>query len=224
MPLKKTERVKKRKEKVLQFINEKGCVMTWMVMKELGLSHTMAEYVLEEMAASGLVRKYANLSKTVVIWCRDEEAYRKFMEDVAKPILQIICGAKIKYVSPARVIDLLGPKVEKTLLGRYLPRIYGKTGRPVATALKFVDMILENIGTFITMRGKRKIYYIDKCKTPEVAYDTRVLTITVRHGDPKYVISGSGRFTIYADDFGIVEVRLEIEKAVGEIDILTRKV
>jgi len=44
------------------------------------------------------------------------------------------------------------------------------------------------------------------------------LSITVRKGEPKYVVVGQGTFVIFADDQGVWFVDLETEKWDADVD------
>jgi len=51
-------------------------------------------------------------------------------------------------------------------------------------------------------------------------YDGRadVLSITMRDGEPKYVVVGRGTFVVFADDEGIWSIDLEAERWDSEVD------
>jgi hypothetical protein len=55
---------------------------------------------------------------------------------------------------------------------------------------------------------------------PRAYYDRRadVLSVTIREGEPKYVVVGRGTFVIFADEEGICQVDLEAESWDSDID------
>jgi hypothetical protein len=56
--------------------------------------------------------------------------------------------------------------------------------------------------------------------SPRAHYDKRadVLSVTMREGEPKYVIVGRGAFAIFADDNGIWQIDLEAESWDSDVD------
>jgi len=57
-------------------------------------------------------------------------------------------------------------------------------------------------------------------QSPRAYYDRRadVLSITLREGEPKYVVVGRGTFVIFADEEGIWQVDLEAESWDSDVD------
>jgi hypothetical protein len=55
---------------------------------------------------------------------------------------------------------------------------------------------------------------------PRAYYDRRadVLSITIREGEPKYVVVGRGTFVIFADEEGIWFIDLEAESWDSDVD------
>ena len=55
---------------------------------------------------------------------------------------------------------------------------------------------------------------------PQAYYDRRadVLAVTMREGEPKYVVVGRGTFVIFADEEGIWQVDLEAESWDSDVD------
>ena len=55
---------------------------------------------------------------------------------------------------------------------------------------------------------------------PRAYYDRRadVLSVTMREGEPKYVVVGRGTFVIFADEEGIWQVDLEAESWDSDVD------
>jgi hypothetical protein len=55
---------------------------------------------------------------------------------------------------------------------------------------------------------------------PPRAYDRRadVLSVTMREGEPKYVVVGRGTFVIFADEEGIWSIDLEAESWDSDVD------
>jgi hypothetical protein len=56
--------------------------------------------------------------------------------------------------------------------------------------------------------------------TPRAYYDRRadILSVTMREGEPKYVVAGRGTFVIFADEEGIWQVDLEAESWDSNVD------
>jgi hypothetical protein len=56
--------------------------------------------------------------------------------------------------------------------------------------------------------------------SPRAYYDRRadVLSITLREGEPRYVVVGRGTFVIFADNEGIWSIDLEAESWDSEVD------
>jgi hypothetical protein len=57
-------------------------------------------------------------------------------------------------------------------------------------------------------------------QSPRAYYDRRadVLSITLREGEPKYVVVGRGTFVIFADEEGIWSIDLEAESWSSDVD------
>jgi hypothetical protein len=57
-------------------------------------------------------------------------------------------------------------------------------------------------------------------------YDGRadVLSVTMRIGEPKYVVVGRGTFVIFADDEGIWQVDIEAESWDADVDEILKKI
>jgi len=55
---------------------------------------------------------------------------------------------------------------------------------------------------------------------PRAYYDRRtdVLSVTMREGEPKYVVVGRGTFVIFADEEGIWSIDLETESWDSDVD------
>jgi hypothetical protein len=55
---------------------------------------------------------------------------------------------------------------------------------------------------------------------PRAYYDRRadVLSVTIREGEPKYVVVGRGTFVIFADEEGIWSIDLEAENWDSDVD------
>lgn len=57
----------------------------------------------------------------------------------------------------------------------------------------------------------------------DATYDRRadVLSITVREGEPKYVVVGRGTFAVFADDNGIWSIDLETEEWDTDVELFS---
>jgi len=57
-------------------------------------------------------------------------------------------------------------------------------------------------------------------QSPQAYYDRRadVLSVTMREGEPKYVVVGRGTFVIFADEEGIWSIDLEAESWDSDVD------
>jgi hypothetical protein len=57
-------------------------------------------------------------------------------------------------------------------------------------------------------------------QSPRAYYDRRadVLSVTMREGEPKYVVVGRGTFVIFADEEGIRSIDLEAESWDSDVD------
>jgi hypothetical protein len=63
-------------------------------------------------------------------------------------------------------------------------------------------------------------HFIHPSSQVKAYYDRRadVLSVTMRDGEPKYVVVGRGTFAIFADDEGIWSIDLEVESWDSDVD------
>jgi hypothetical protein len=68
-----------------------------------------------------------------------------------------------------------------------------------------------------SMRAESPVFI---SQSPRAYYDRRadVLSVTMREGEPKYVVVGRGTFVIFADEEGIWSIDLEAESWDSDVD------
>jgi len=221
MPRKESKKLIERQRTILQIL-EGGCATTHMLAKQLQVSESAVGYAMSKLLKRGEVKKFTADGK-IAVWCKNEEDLKKFVREVGKPIIEAVCGAHLRYITPSRVLRLLGRKKKMELL-KYVPSIYSqrRENAPAPLALKFIEFILIHSGFKIAMqKGKKRLYYAGEvCSGPSVEYN-ETLKIRLRDGEEKYVVEGRGRVKVYVDDDGIWQVEIfedpEMRKKLTEI-------
>lgn len=162
MPRGITERVKERKKAVLEILAD-GCKTTAHVMRELGLNHSEAFYVLKVLALEGYIKRV--LIGGTAIWCLGNEDYEKLVNTLQQEIRRIIESHKLKYVSPSRLYRLIqeDPHAYK-LISQYVPMNYSNS-----IALRFLSHLLYLMYGPPYDRGVKTVYLaIERRRKPAV--------------------------------------------------------
>jgi len=151
MPLGTTQRIKERKQAVLQLLTS-GCKTTNHVIKTLGLTHSEAYYVLVLLENEGLIVK-GKFGK-IVIWCLNDEQFKTTINELMQEIQRIVESNKLKYVYPMRIYRLiLNDSKARALLSRYVP-----VGNNAVIARAFLNAILERMYGRPYFVGEKIVY------------------------------------------------------------------
>ncbi len=157
MPKGVSKKVKIRAAEVAYLLRIRGCVTTRAVV-ELGFTKTQAEAALRYLAASGRAVRVG--VGRVAVWCYSEKSAARHMARLRRALHRLICAAKLKYVSPIDVLEIItGDKEARRLFTRYI-----KLSVKDTAALHFLSGLLTFVyGEPVFMKSNRKPVYFAYC-------------------------------------------------------------
>jgi hypothetical protein len=151
-----TERVEDRTLQIRALLETYGCLMTVEICNYLGLTHSQAFYVLQQLKNAGQAVE-AVVGK-LGIWCRDWEMAERLIEELKSEVKRLLCKSKTKYTTPTKVAKLIMSDVSaRRLFAKYIYMTRRGGFKPVTLAL--INYILQLIGKPVE-RDSRKVYFV----------------------------------------------------------------
>ena len=96
----------------------RGCISVRHVVG-LGFSDAQAESALKYLASVG--RAVRVRVGRVALWCCSEKSAARHVKRLRRALRALICAAKVKYVTPGDVLELvIGDKAARELFSRYV--------------------------------------------------------------------------------------------------------
>ncbi len=145
MPRGMTKRVRRRLQEVVEILRNDGCATTSALQAALGLTHSKAYHVLTTLKKAGMAVKV--LLGSISIWCRDEEAARRMVEELKSEVRRLLCSnGRMRYATPGRVLELAeSDKQAREVFSRYvsLDKTRNQSYKP--QALMFADAVLRGL-------------------------------------------------------------------------------
>jgi hypothetical protein len=142
---------------VAKLVEERGCVATSMLMRELGASHSNVLYVLRLLQMQG--RVVEKLIGRTSIWCKDEAAAEVVMTQLKKTIHRLVAENRMRYATPTRVLQVaLRDREAYRLLSLFVPLSHNKRFMPAALAL--VDAVLRMLYGEPIKYSRKHVYVV----------------------------------------------------------------
>ena len=159
MPIGETERIKERKQAILELLAD-GCKTTAHVMRALDLTHTEAFYTLKTLASEGHI-KMTMFGRTS-IWCLNDEHYENLINTLLREIQRVVANHNLKYVYPSRLYKLIlkDPRAYK-LISQYVT-VIGNNSQ----TRRFLNHLLNMLYGPPYYIGEKVVYATDRVQKP----------------------------------------------------------
>jgi hypothetical protein len=111
-------------------------------MGALSLSHSRVYYISRDMANDGMISMMV-IGKIAML-CPDEDSAKRYIDEIAKMIHDIVCRSGTKFIWPSKLLDMMDIK-QRLKIERYVGmRITGRRGY-APPVLVFLGAIMRQI-------------------------------------------------------------------------------
>jgi ribosomal protein S25 len=160
----RAQKVAERIDVAVRLVEERSCVMTSTLMRELGVGHSEAFYVLRLLQLQNRVVEVVvgNKRPRVAIWCRDGETAERLMMLIKETVHRLAVEGRMRYATPSKILQAaLRDREAYELLGMFIP-LSRRTARFHPVALAFIRHILQMLYGEPLKYANHKYVYIVK--------------------------------------------------------------
>ncbi len=155
-----SQKVAERVDATARLVEERGCVATATLMRELGVSHSEAFYALRLLQLQNRVVEIAVADK-VAIWCRDGATAEELVQRLKESVHRLATSNGMRYATPKKILQAaLRDRDAYELLSAFIPLSRHATRfHPLAPA--FVRHILHQLyGMPLKYSNHRYVYVV----------------------------------------------------------------
>ncbi len=153
------QKVAERVGAAARLVEERGCVATSTLMRELGVNHSEAFYALRLLQLQNRVVEVVVASR-VAIWCRDRETAEELIRRLRETVHRLATESGIRYARPSKILQAaLKDREAYELLRAFVPLRYTATFHPVALAF-IRDVLHQLYGESLKYSNNKYVYIV----------------------------------------------------------------